>query len=205
MSVMELNAKMTSGQLPVELQGMSILALVDYISAAMKKNEPSSQPYPFILHEERKHHPQARETSMKPSFSDNFVSPSKSSKDTQQEDEEDEKTFFTEAPSSSSLVVQEAEIRCPSPFESSEQHSGYDKYAVLRELVLEDEIMRAWKSEDDEELEESEDDKTDDEIHEVHPIIPSMNGDSEDGTEEENEEENVDNFRPRSRLPQRIK
>eukprot|EP00096_Caligus_rogercresseyi_P002828 TRINITY_DN1513_c3_g1_i1.p1 TRINITY_DN1513_c3_g1~~TRINITY_DN1513_c3_g1_i1.p1 ORF type:complete len:1235 (-),score=350.60 TRINITY_DN1513_c3_g1_i1:195-3899(-) len=201
MSVMELNAKMTSGQLPVELQGMSILALVDYISAAMKKNEPSSQPYPFILHEERKHHPQARETSMKPSFSDNFVSPSKSSKDTQQEDEEDEKTFFTEAPSSSSLVVQEAEIRCPSPFESSEQHSGYDKYAVLRELVLEDEIMRAWKSEDDEELEESEDDKTDDEIHEVHPIIPSMNGDSEDGTEEENEEENVDNFRPRSPTP----
>ena len=68
MSLIDLNAKLQTGQLPEEMKGMSILELVEYISEEMKRNSVNTKP--TCNNEE----PKSTVTSaMKPSFSDNFV------------------------------------------------------------------------------------------------------------------------------------
>merc|ERR1711983_476591 len=70
MSLIDLNAKLQSGQLPEEMKGMSILELVEYINEEMKKSNDVQN----SLNEELSNNGVVAATSaMKPSFSDNFV------------------------------------------------------------------------------------------------------------------------------------
>ena len=79
MSVMELNEKMMSGHLPSHLKGMSIFELVEYIAKQMTKDnseslikEASNEPDEHSGY--RLSSAKGTGNSIKPSFSDNFVS-----------------------------------------------------------------------------------------------------------------------------------
>ncbi len=69
MSVMELNEKMQSGELPAHLKGMSIFDLVEFIGKHMSEAKARSQQQQQQWIDDSQ-----QQSSMKPSFSDNFVS-----------------------------------------------------------------------------------------------------------------------------------
>ena len=81
MSVMELNEKMTAGLLPEELTGMSIFELVEFVAKHMRlkkelddEEERDKTSLQTILNESQASNSMVlSSTSMKPSFSDNFV------------------------------------------------------------------------------------------------------------------------------------
>ena len=88
MSVMELNHRMSKGQLPPEVKGMSIMELFDYVSWSMKnkaaakelqlQQSGADQQQGVVGHqlhpEQQQPQQQPPQLMMKPSFSDNFVS-----------------------------------------------------------------------------------------------------------------------------------
>ena len=176
MSLIDLNAKLLTGQLPEEMKGMSILELVDFINEEVKRKKLVQQ------------------TSMKPSFSDNFVCDKVEVLKTEVVPEEvplsatSKEVGFAfpsneieEIPEDVIPEMQEHQIQtqvAPSsgfdddftPFsinshldsfrpasQATSDHSvlskpdEYDKYAVFRELQMEEELIKAWKTPSDEE------------------------------------------------------
>ena len=197
MSLIDLNAKLQSGQLPEEMKGMSILELVEYISEEMKRN---------TLNTCNNEEPKSTVSAMKPSFSDNFVCdnvvepPERTlERGPEREDPplsstskeigfafpnvsdttntianthephapnsgfEDDFTPFSVSQASqrveTSLSIPNTSSRPES--QAASEHSvlsqkpenDYDKYAVFRELQMEEELIRAWRTPSEEEKE----------------------------------------------------
>ena len=202
MSLIDLNTKLQSGQLPEEMKGMSILELVDFINeqVKMKKCTPD-------LHDKLEAtQPVQGHFGMKPSFSDNFVCDNNFQP--KPLEEEKSKESHIAVPSSESNAISpgplsstskevgfafppvnagnsEATSNFPSlqegissgfdddftPFSINNQleslarpesqaasdHSvlskpeEFDRYAVFRELQMEEELIKAWKTPSDEE------------------------------------------------------
>ena len=213
MSLIDLNAKLQSGQLPEEMKGMSILELVEYINEEMKKSN-NTQP---SLNEELSNNvattTYSTSSAMKPSFSDNFVCDnfSKAEVTTIEENEFEPPLSTTskeigfafpnvsEMPGSSGFdnhhrhhlpdetvpvsvasssgfdddftplsinqqIRVETSLSIPTTAsrpesQAASEHSAlsqrpdneYDKYAVFRELQLEEDLIRAWRTPSEEE------------------------------------------------------
>lgn len=187
MSLIDLNAKMLSGQLPEEMKGMSIVELVDFINESMKRKTEA-----------------AASTAIKPSFSDNFVcdnlpktseehqvpnsvSPGPPLSATSKEvgfafPAKDQPSAPYPLPSSqgqasavssgfdddftpfsinnashhfdTNLARPESQATSDHSVLSQSRPDEYDKYAVFRELQMEEELIKAWKTPSDEEKEE---------------------------------------------------
>ena len=192
MSLIDLNNKMTSGQLPEQMKGMSILELVDFINEEVKRKAARQK--------------QSQPTQMKMSFSDNFVcdnlpktndeppaaapppapfaaaipademsnasnqpgspgplSGSVTSKEVgfafQSQDgsgfDDDFASFsinsHMEKHGESSIARPESQATSDHSVLSQSKPDEYDKYAVFRELQMEEELIKAWKTPSDEE------------------------------------------------------
>jgi hypothetical protein len=73
MSVMELNTKMSTGQLPIELKGMTILELVEHMAGHMKRKEQESEEESSGAQSAQVDLELNVESDIKSSFSDNFL------------------------------------------------------------------------------------------------------------------------------------
>ena len=247
MSLIDLNAKLQSGQLPEEMKGMSILELVEYINEEMKKSNDIQN----SLNEELSNNGIVAASAMKPSFSDNFVcdnfSKSEQMGQTAAIDENefepplsttskeigfafpnvsempsgiasthhrqlhhhfpDEAVPVSVASSSgfdddftplsinqqtrveTSLSIPTTASRPES--QAASEHSAlsqrpdneYDKYAVFRELQLEEDLIRAWRTPSEEERPEEEENEA-----ENNETLQQEHEEEEETNYEDNEE-----------------
>ncbi len=192
MSLLELNTKVLSGQLPEEMKGMSILELVEFINEEMKKKQ--EQPDKVVV-----------AATIKPSFSDNFVCDNLPKGNIDELDSQDPAAADPVSPGPLSASSKEVGFAFPSqnnpepragsgfdddftPFSihshlesigrpasqatsdhsvlsQSKNESGYDKYAVFRELQMEEELIKAWKTPSDEEKDEAKEENLEEEYH----------------------------------------
>ena len=244
MSVLELGQKISQGELPPELKGMTISEIMDYVSKKLYSNPNPAQAAELSL--------------MKPSFSDNFVSsnvvgtplsnphlkkveqesissmsPGPPSAKTDAEFEFSGSEFLrpSSSPSPKPIVTEEDILKKlqsmqtstssaasvpPNPpaaagsitsseagFEddfsgvevqgkSGQESQKEDRYAVLRELQLEDDLIRAWKSPSDEDVkgEEEEDGE-----EEAESEVKEEMADAQSREDADDEEE--DSYKPR--------
>ena len=240
MSVMELNEKMTAGLIPEELKGMSIFELVDFVAKHMKmkkvqeEEEEERGSFPemgnnFAAQDQQQPTNAPMSTSMKPSFSDNFVAeklapaqkleqlvPASVPASQPQLSNLDiiaglsKKSPLTNMNSNVSSNTDEmskcfdddfAHFQLPTSSISGRESSVseqdkepiYDKYAVFRELQMEEELLRAWKTPSEEEKEKQGGDQDQDENEEKSDDNDDNDEDDDEDEDEEDEREEKQN------------
>ena len=238
MSVMELNEKMTAGLIPEELKGMSIFELVDFVAKQMnmkikkmqedEEEEKSSIPemcnYPAQVHQ-----PNVAPTSMKPSFSDNFIAeklappmqkpelPVLVSVPATQPQLSNldiiaglaRKSPLTNMNSNVSSNTDEmskcfdddfAHFQLPTSSISGRESSVseqdkepiYDKYAVFRELQMEEDLLRGWKTPSEEEKEKQGNDRDQDDNEDKSDDNDDNDDDDDEDEDDERDEKQID-------------
>ena len=238
MSVMELNEKMTAGLIPEELKGMSIFELVDFVAKQMnmkikkmqeeeeedKASIPEMCNYPAQVHQ-----PNVAPTSMKPSFSDNFIA-EKLAPPVQKPEQPVSVSVPAAQPQLSNLDIiaglarkspltnmnsnvssntdemskcfddDFAHFQLPTSSISGRESSVseqdkepiYDKYAVFRELQMEEDLLRGWKTPSEEEKEKQGNDQDQDDNEDKSDDNDDNDDDDDEDEEDERDEKQID-------------